>query len=656
MVLAVMALTALVALGFGLRTYRSFVLLRSAYAMGAGDLSSVRPWMTLGYVAGTYHVSGTALARRLRLPPDIDPTTALVSLARAEGRSPFSHVREVQEAIAELRRLSPASSEGTGTSQDSLVAGEFLAALLAYGYPALGLTLFLGALGLHLPSALAMVVAGSLAAQGQMSWLGASTVGVSGSVLGDVAGYSLGRVLTQEFLERRGRWIGLTPERRARVERLFERWGALTVVLSRSLLSFLSPAVNVLAGAGRYSLRRFLPLDLAGRLIWTSAYLGLGYSLGVGIEAAADFLSSVSGLLISLAALAGLGFSIDWHPAAVRTAQRHALMVVLVVGSMIPAVASAATIAELFERVHRSVVVIRALEMDVPAEEGQAPSVSSVGSGVLISNDGKILTAAHLVHAASEISVEFWDGQRVRARVVSSAPGADVALLRAEGVPPGAVAARLADSDAARIGEQVFIIGAPYGLSHTLTVGHLSGRQKPGQTTAGLGHAEFLQTDAAINKGNSGGPMFDMAGEVLGIVSHIVSTSGGFEGLGFAVAANVARELVLERGAPWHGIDGLFLSDDLVRILNLPGPGVLVQRVVPDSPGARLGLRGGFVKATIGERTIILGGDVILEAQGVPIGEAPRLRDQLRRVGPGDTLSVTIMRDGRLQKLLTVLP
>jgi membrane protein DedA with SNARE-associated domain len=303
-----MAVAALAALIFGLRTYRSFVLLRSAYAVGAPDVGSVRPWMTLGYVAGAYRVSETALARRLGLSPEIDPTTPLVSIARARGRSPFSHVQEVQEAISELRRLSPVSSAGMVSSQESL-GGEFLAGLLVYGYPVLALTLFLGALGLHLPSALAMVVAGSLAAQGRMR-LGASAVGVSGSVVGDVAGYSLGRVLSQEFLERWGPWVGLTPERRARVERLFERWGALTVVLSRSLLSFLSPAVNFLAGAGRYSLRRFLPLDVVGRVIWTSAYLGLGYSLGVGIEAAADFLSSLSGLLISLTALAGSAFFI----------------------------------------------------------------------------------------------------------------------------------------------------------------------------------------------------------------------------------------------------------------------------------------------------------------------------------------------------------
>ena len=322
MLFALLVLAALGAVMFGLRTARSFALLRSAYALGAPDVGSVRPWMTLGYVAGAYRVSEAALAQGLGLPPDIDPATTLVSMSRAQGRSPLSHVQEVQEAISELRRVSPVSSEGPAGSQDSL-GSEFLAALLVYGYPVLGLTLFLGALGLHLPSALVMVVAGSLAAQGRMSWVGASAVGLSGSVIGDVAGYSLGRVLSQEFLERRGRWIGLTPERRARIDRLFERWGALTVVLSRSLLSFLSPAVNVLAGAGRYSFRRFLPLDVMGRLIWTSAYLGLGYSLGIGMEAAADFLSNLSGLLISLAALAGLGVLVYRDHTRLRTARTH---------------------------------------------------------------------------------------------------------------------------------------------------------------------------------------------------------------------------------------------------------------------------------------------------------------------------------------------
>jgi S1-C subfamily serine protease len=330
-------------------------------------------------------------------------------------------------------------------------------------------------------------------------------------------------------------------------------------------------------------------------------------------------------------------------------------LIALILGSVtFPAYAE--TVSELFERVQRSVVMVRTVEAE-PSDDGkQSTNVPYIGSGVLISADGKVLTVAHLVHAASEISVEFSGGQRVPARVISSAPGADVSLLQAAAVPPDAVVARLADSDAARIGDRVFIIGAPHGLSYTLTVGHLSGRNRPGPTTPSLGRAEFLQTDAAINPGNSGGPMFNMAGNVLGIASYIITESGGFEGLGFAVAANVARELMLERGAPWTGIDGLFLTEDMAKILNVPVPGVLIQRVVPNSTGVRLGLRGGFLKATLGDQTVLLGGDVILKAQGVPVGEAHPLRENLRRLGPGDTLSVTIMRAGRVQELTTVLP
>ena len=252
-----------------------------------------------------------------------------------------------------------------------------------------------------------------------------------------------------------------------------------------------------------------------------------------------------------------------------------AVALVIALSGQAGAQASPETLSDVFDRVYRAVVVVRATERDVPSEPGEpGGSVSRFGSGVLVSRDGRILTAAHLVHAASEIEVRFWNGQHARARVLSSAP-----------------VARLADSDRARIGDQVFIVGAPDGLTHTLTVGHISGRQKPGPTVAGFVHAEFLQTDAAINQGNSGGPMLSMAGEVLGVVSHIISKSGGFEGLGFVVASNVARELLL------------------------PEAGVLIQRVVENSFAARLGLRGGFVKATIGDRTLIVGGDVVLRVQ-----------------------------------------
>jgi membrane protein DedA with SNARE-associated domain len=183
-----------------------------------------------------------------------------------------------------------------------------LAALLIYGYPVLGLTLLLGTMGMPFPSALSVVVAGSLIAQGQMSWLWSGTIAATCSVLGDIVGYGLGRLLGREFLERRGRWVGFTAARRTRVELLLQQWGAVSVLLSRSLISFLSSAVNLLAGASRYRLRVFLPVAIVGRLVWTLAYLGLGYGFGVVLEASADFLSSLSVFLVALAALAGLGF------------------------------------------------------------------------------------------------------------------------------------------------------------------------------------------------------------------------------------------------------------------------------------------------------------------------------------------------------------
>lgn len=322
--LTLFAIAAFAVVMFGLRTYRSFLLLRSAYALGAPDVSSVRPWMTLDYVAPTYRVSGTALAERLGLPPDIDPKTTLKSLAEGQGLSPFQYIQQVQKAISELRPTSSSPGGKETVSGPSTLGEEILAALLIYGYPVLGLTLLLGTMGAPFPSALSVVVAGSLIARREMNWLWAAVVVVASSASGDLAGYGLGCLLGREFLERRGRWLGFTSARQARVELLFQQWGILTVLLSRSLLSFLSSAVNLLAGAGRYRLRVFLLFSILGRMIWTSAYLGLGYSFGVAIEAAADFPSNLSGLLASLAILVGLGFMLYRNPARLRTTERPA--------------------------------------------------------------------------------------------------------------------------------------------------------------------------------------------------------------------------------------------------------------------------------------------------------------------------------------------
>ncbi len=287
----------------GIRTYRSFLLLRSAYAAGSPMTSSVRPWMTLDYVAATYRVPAAALLERLGLAPTTDRRTSLRSLAQAAGLPLLEYVQSVQRAIAGL--VPRVRSDSAGQESNWLVAlGDVsLAAVLAYGYPALALTIFLGSVGLPLPDGIATSVAGSLAAQGRMDWVWAGAATVIASVLGDIAGYGLGGLLDRKVLDRHGRWIGYTRERALRAKQLFEQWGSWTVLITRTFVSFLSPAVNLLAGAAGYPLGAFLALTLIGRLIWTSAYLGLGYAVGSDLDAATGFLANLSGLLISLAVL-----------------------------------------------------------------------------------------------------------------------------------------------------------------------------------------------------------------------------------------------------------------------------------------------------------------------------------------------------------------
>jgi membrane protein DedA with SNARE-associated domain len=313
-VLAVVAAFATIL--FGLRSYHTFLLLRSAYEAGAPDASSLRPWMTLGYVAGAYRAPETALRDRLGLPPEIGSATSLRSLAEREELAPLQYVERVQRAIAEVAPTRATGAEPDTTHWLGAAGDEIVSALLVYGYPALALTLLLGAIGFPLPSGLSMVVAGSLAAQGRMEWPLASTLAVTASVLGDLIGYGLGRVFGRELLDRRARWLGLTPDRRARVERLVGRWGALSVLLSRSLVSFLSSAVNLVAGASRYRLAGFVAFAIAGRLVWTSAYLGLGYGASGGLDHAAGFLKNLSGFLITLAMLAGFAFAAFRRPGA----------------------------------------------------------------------------------------------------------------------------------------------------------------------------------------------------------------------------------------------------------------------------------------------------------------------------------------------------
>lgn len=289
---------------FGLRTYRSYLLLRSAYEVGMPESGSVRGWMTLRYVAATYHVAEDLLAARLGLSPDTPPDATLKSLAEREGLSPFHYVQRVQQIIADAASATPAEGERGSAGWLEWLEDQFLSALLVYGYPTLALILFFGAIGLPLPTGLSATVAGSLSALGRMDWLIAGIVAIAASILGDIVAYGIGRTASGPFLHRWGRLIGYLPKRQARAEALFDRWGGVAVLITRTLISHLSSIVSLLAGLHRYGVNAFLGFDLVGRVLWTLAYMGLGYVLGGSIEAATEFLKNLTGLLLSSSVLA----------------------------------------------------------------------------------------------------------------------------------------------------------------------------------------------------------------------------------------------------------------------------------------------------------------------------------------------------------------
>jgi S1-C subfamily serine protease len=308
-----------------------------------------------------------------------------------------------------------------------------------------------------------------------------------------------------------------------------------------------------------------------------------------------------------------------------------------------------------FHKVEQAVVVVRTEQQGLaPFPQQGMVSLNGLGSGVLISND-KVLTAAHLVQAADRTMVEFSRGELISARVIGSALSADIAVLQLEHSPANAAPVTLGNSDKLDVGDQIFVVGAPYGISRTLTAGHVSGRHLLNERRENTTGVEFLQTDAAINSGNSGSPVFNLDGEVMGIVSNIMSRSGGSEGMAFAATSNTARRLLLDQKPFWSGIEGLVVDGDLARALNLPQPaGVLVQRVAEGSIARRWGIHAGTLRANVEGAEFILGGDVILRVNDLPVepsGSYDDIYASMGRLKPGENLVISVFRQGQIVKL-----
>lgn len=306
-----------------------------------------------------------------------------------------------------------------------------------------------------------------------------------------------------------------------------------------------------------------------------------------------------------------------------------------------------------YRRVSTSVVVIRARGQEVTAEG--TVRFKEIGSGVLISPDGKVATAAHVVQTMVDITVEFLGEEPVPARVIASEQLADISILQVSVVPRDATVAKLADSDPVVVGDPVFIVGAPYGLSYSLSQGIISARWAANTVTKDFPLAEFFQTDAVINTGNSGGPMFSRAGELIGIISHNITKSGGSEGLGFVVTSNTVKSLLVERRRGWFGVDLMLVSGAMAQALNVPqSGGFLVKQVVKDSAGGRLGLKGGDRIGIVEGQQIPVGGDILLSVQGITfasLDDRAKVVKALETLQVGQDLRVTVFRGDKIVEL-----
>jgi len=335
----------------------------------------------------------------------------------------------------------------------------------------------------------------------------------------------------------------------------------------------------------------------------------------------------------------------------------RSLMLPLVLALVLtaPLDAQSQAFGELYRKASPSVVVIRARGKEVTANG--VNGFSEIGSGVLISRDGRVVTASHVVHGMEDITVEFLGPDPVQARVLGFQPDADLALLQFETVPRDAPVASLGDSNRVQIGDPIFVIGAPYGLTHSLSTGIISARWKPDTVTREFPLAEFFQTDATINTGNSGGPVFNQAGQVIGIVSHMITKSGGSEGLGFVVTEATVRRLLMERRLFYLGVEGTMLTESVARLLNVPqAGGYLVKSVVKGSLGERLGLQGGDRLASVDGRQLVLGGDIILTSQGVAvltIDDLIQANRLIRDQPPGREVRMRVLRAGKVVDLTT---
>jgi S1-C subfamily serine protease len=317
------------------------------------------------------------------------------------------------------------------------------------------------------------------------------------------------------------------------------------------------------------------------------------------------------------------------------------------------------SIVEVYRRASPAVVNVTTRTVEFDFFYGTVP-VEGTGSGFIINQDGTIVTNHHVVAEAQQIQVTLADRSSFEARVVGSDPISDLAVLR---IKPGThklPTVPLGDSDQLQVGQTVLAIGNPFGFQGTLTKGVISALERTIRTESGALLDEAIQTDAAINRGNSGGPLLDSQGRVIGVNTVIFTPSGGSIGIGFSTPVNtlkfVLNDLVRYGHVrrPWMGISGNELWPELAQALNLPvEEGVMVAETFRGGPADKAGLEGGDRWVIVGRYRFRVGGDIIVALDGEPVHSVLDINRIAYKKRPGDTVEVTYYR-GNQKRSVTV--
>jgi len=290
------------------------------------------------------------------------------------------------------------------------------------------------------------------------------------------------------------------------------------------------------------------------------------------------------------------------------------------------------------------------------------PREGGSGSGSIIDQKGYVLTNRHVVQNAFKVTITLADGAQYEGKVVGTDAENDLAIIKFDPKGKKLTTIPFGSSSSLKVGHKVLAIGNPFGYDRTLTTGIVSGLGRPVRTAGNLIIKDMIQTDASINPGNSGGPLINTRGEIIGINTMIYSPSGGSVGIGFAVSVDTAKRVVpdlirfgaVRRG--WIDIVPVQLFPELVRYADLPvEEGILISRLISGGNAEQAGFKGGNKPVRYGRSTIYLGGDIILEIDGMPVERLVDLYGALEDNKPGDQVKVVVLRRKKRVELEVVL-